>query len=48
VVTEIKLREKTMIAKSPPDAGLFADHVTVHLPKERLVVFPERATRTAD
>jgi iron(III) transport system ATP-binding protein len=48
IVTEVKLGEKTMIARSSPDAGLFADHVTVHLPKERLVVFPERAARPAD
>jgi ABC-type Fe3+/spermidine/putrescine transport system ATPase subunit len=48
VVTEVKLREKTVMAKSMPDAGLFADQVTVYLPKERLVVFPERAARSVD
>ena len=42
LITEVKLREKTMIAKSTPDAGPFAGQVIVHLPKERLVVFPER------
>jgi len=42
VVTEVKVREKSLIAKSSPDAGHFAELVTVHLPKERLVVFPEQ------
>ena len=45
MVTEVKIREKTLTAKSSPDGGRFADVVTVHLPKERLVVFPEQIAR---
>ncbi len=48
IVTEVKLGEKTLLAKSPPDGGPFAEPITVHLPRERLVVFPERAARLAE
>jgi len=48
VVTEVKVKEKTLIAKTLPDAGEFSDSVSVHLPKERLVVFPERMARQSE
>ena len=40
-IAEVKIKEKTLIVKTPPDDGALAESVWVHLPKERLVVFPE-------
>jgi iron(III) transport system ATP-binding protein len=48
VVTEVKIKEKILIAKTLPDAGEFSDSVLVHLPKQRLVVFPERMVRESE
>ena len=43
VVAEVKIGEKTLIAKVPPDDREPSKTVSVHLPKGRLVVFTEPA-----
>ncbi len=41
IVSELKIGEKTLIAKGSPDDGEPGKTVEVYLPKERLVVFPD-------
>jgi len=43
VIAEVKIGEKTLIAKAPPDDREPSKTVSVHLPKGRLVVFTEPA-----
>ncbi|HVO93506.1 MAG TPA: ABC transporter ATP-binding protein [Terriglobales bacterium] len=43
VVSEVKVGEQTLIAKTAPDDGDARTIVSVYLPKGRLVVFPESA-----
>ena len=45
VVAEVKIGEKTLIAKVPPDDREPSKTVSVHLPKGRLVVFTEPAAQ---
>ena len=45
VVAEVKIGEKTLIAKAPPDDREPSKTVSVHLPKGRLVVFTEPAAQ---
>ena len=40
-IAEVKIKDKTLVVKAPPDDGALAERVWVYLPKERLVVFPE-------
>jgi len=44
-IAEVKVKEKTLTLKAPPDDGPTGENVWVHLPKERLVVFPETAEK---
>jgi iron(III) transport system ATP-binding protein len=41
VVAEVRINEKTLIAKAAPDADRTAGDTWVHLAKNKLVVFPE-------
>ena len=43
VIAEVKVEDKILIAKAPPDGAKLAGQVAIHLPKERMVVFPEAA-----
>jgi iron(III) transport system ATP-binding protein len=45
VVAEVKINEQTLIAKSQPDDGKPAGNTSVHLPKSKLVVFPDLSER---
>jgi iron(III) transport system ATP-binding protein len=45
VVAELKINEQTLIAKTLPDDGKPAGNISVHLPKGKLVVFPDRSER---
>jgi ABC-type sugar transport system ATPase subunit len=40
-IAEVRIKDKTLIVKAPPDDDAPAEAVWVHLPKDRLVVFPE-------
>jgi ABC-type sugar transport system ATPase subunit len=44
VVAEVKIRDKILVAKVPPDREKLAGNVTVQLPKAKIVVFPKTAT----
>ena len=44
VIAEVKIRDKILIAKVPPEREQLAGNVAVQLPKGRIVVFPEAAT----
>jgi ABC-type sugar transport system ATPase subunit len=39
-IAEVRIKDKTLVVKAPPDDAALAEDVWVHLPKERLVVFP--------
>jgi iron(III) transport system ATP-binding protein len=41
VITEVRIREKLLTVKGPPDDKKPAGKTAVHLPKSRIVVFPE-------
>ena len=41
IVSEVNVRGKTLIAKGSPDEGELSKTVSVYLPRERLVVFPD-------
>jgi len=43
VVAEVKINERTLIAKAAPDDGKPVGNMSVHLPKSKLVVFPDLA-----
>jgi iron(III) transport system ATP-binding protein len=45
IVSELKIGEKTLIAKRSPDDGEPSQTVAIYLPKERLVVFPDAGQR---
>jgi len=45
VVAEVNINEQTLIAKSQPDDGQPAGNTSVHLPKSKLVVFPDLSER---
>lgn len=45
VVAEVKINEQTLIAKTVPDDGKPEGNVSVHLPKSKLVVFPDLSER---
>jgi iron(III) transport system ATP-binding protein len=45
VVAEVKINEQTLIAKTLPDDGKPAENTSVHLPKSKLVVFPDISVR---
>ena len=42
VIAEVKINERTLIAKTAPDDGKPEGIMSVHLPKSKLVVFPDR------
>jgi iron(III) transport system ATP-binding protein len=41
IVSQLKIGEKTLIAKGSPDDGEPSKTVSIYLPKERLVIFPD-------
>ncbi len=43
VVAEVKINNKILVAKALPDCEKLAGSVVIHLPKERMVVFPGAA-----
>ena len=45
VISEVKVGERVLNVKSLPDDVKAAGGVTVHLPKERIVVFPEEQSK---
>ena len=45
VMTEVKIGERILNVKSLPDDAKTVGPVTVHLPKQRIVVFPEAETK---
>jgi ABC-type sugar transport system ATPase subunit len=45
VIAEVKIREKTLTVKAPPDDERPAGNIAVHLPKGRIVVFPEELSK---
>jgi iron(III) transport system ATP-binding protein len=42
-IAEVRIKEKLLVVKAPPDDGALAGNVQIHLPKGRLVVFPEES-----
>jgi hypothetical protein len=44
-MSEVTIGERILNVKSLPDESKEAGDVTVHLPKERIVVFPEGASQ---
>jgi iron(III) transport system ATP-binding protein len=44
--TEVKINGKVLVAKAQPDQERLAELVSVRLPKERLVVFPEKSLKS--
>jgi iron(III) transport system ATP-binding protein len=47
VIAEVKIKDKILIAKVPPERERLEGNVAVQLPKGRIVVFPETATGAA-
>jgi iron(III) transport system ATP-binding protein len=41
VIAEVKINDKILVAKAPPDGEKLEGKVAIHLPKERMVVFPQ-------
>ena len=44
VIAEVKVKDKTLVAKVPPEREKLSGNVTVQLPKAKIVVFPETPT----
>jgi iron(III) transport system ATP-binding protein len=44
VVAEVKVKDKILVAKAPPEREKLAGNVTVQLPKAKIVIFPESAS----
>jgi hypothetical protein len=44
-MSEVKIGQRVLNVKSLPDDVKAAGDVTVHLPKERIVVFPEAESK---
>jgi iron(III) transport system ATP-binding protein len=42
--TEVNINGKVLVAKAQPDQEKLSEMVWVHLPKERLVIFPEKSS----
>jgi hypothetical protein len=40
----VKIKDKILVAKVPPEREKLAGNVMVQLPKAKIVVFPEAAT----
>jgi iron(III) transport system ATP-binding protein len=47
VIAEVKVKDKILVAKVPPDREKLVGNVTVQLPKAKIVVFPEISTGEA-
>ncbi len=45
VTCEVKIKDKSLIVKTLPDDAQPAGKITVHLPKEKIVVFPEAQSK---
>lgn len=45
ISAEVKIKDKVLIAKASPERDYTAGNISVRLPKERLVVFPETMAR---
>jgi iron(III) transport system ATP-binding protein len=46
IVTEVRINGKVLVAKAQPDQEKPAERISVRFPKERLVVFPEKLSRS--
>jgi iron(III) transport system ATP-binding protein len=44
VIAEVKIKDKILVAKVPPEREKLSGNVMVQLPKAKIVVFPEAAT----
>jgi ABC-type sugar transport system ATPase subunit len=44
VMAEVRIKERSLIVKTLPDDAKLEGAIAVHLPKERIVVFPEKET----
>ncbi len=44
VIAEVKIKDKILVAKVSPEKERLAGNVAVQLPRNRIVVFPEKAT----